>query len=311
MSYQVEKDSKIETENMPRVRSQDSLGVCFGCSSATIAQHYICKKENIPDCSKLPREKEISPLSAVAWANTNSEKGGVPELQNHTNIKFGGAGSLALFNAKKEFLFMADSCYPFDQFANRYGNNQDAVNSIISKLEGYYNKYKTEGSICEDCLLEDINKDLMTSVPASQLKLALNKATFGQFLYKIYFQRCPDLVNPSYSPTFDYFPKEKEKNTPSDMISKIKEVLSTKKVPLNIDGVCIESEGESCKTRHSVVISGYRKVCKVNNPKDCREVLKIQNCWGEDWQRRYDGGWVDAQALLGEKRGTGELSWYY
>lgn len=67
-----------------------------------------------------------------------------------------------------------------------------------------------------------------------------------------------------------------------------------------------QSEGASnmfaCSKPHSVVVSGYRKVCKKgtnpNDPKNCRESLKIENSWGKSWQKENNDGWVDARSFL-------------
>jgi hypothetical protein len=59
-----------------------------------------------------------------------------------------------------------------------------------------------------------------------------------------------------------------------------------------------------------VVITGYKSLCKKEKPSDCRDVLKIQNSWGDDWQKRNDDGWLDAQTLLGDKPiKEGAISW--
>ena len=66
-------------------------------------------------------------------------------------------------------------------------------------------------------------------------------------------------------------------------------------------GLCLQPEF-TAKTRkqcepygHSVVISGYRKVC---HGQHCKDSLKVINSWGEDWQVSNDNGWLDANNLL-------------
>ncbi|MNT58070.1 hypothetical protein D3C72_1954850 [compost metagenome] len=95
------------------------------------------------------------------------------------------------------------------------------------------------------------------------------------------------------------------------MIDKIKEVLNQDN-PLSLDGICIEYSGTECKTRHSVVISGYRKMCKgVGKERSCRDVLRVQNSWGKDWQEDFGNGWVDAKELLSSVKSKQMLSWYF
>ena len=55
--------------------------------------------------------------------------------------------------------------------------------------------------------------------------------------------------------------------------------------------------GDECKSVHSVVISGYKKVCTKDSKPVCKDVFKIHNSWGAEWQRMNNDGWVDADAF--------------
>lgn len=338
-------------ENMPRVRSQDSLPICGPMASATVAQFQVCKSLNIANCSRVDRKQEVSPFSTLAWTHTNTGRG-VPELQNHENIqvygKTKGAAGDALRNAKKDALFVSDSCYPLDQFANEYevtgdpnvnAENEIKVQDIFDRINTDYNRYqsrnKTEGEFCEECEgMGGAVSKLRIATSANDIKKHMNSSkglNSAQFLYNLMLGSCDDGVAIEPAPKFEMFPKgyEQEKKKAQKigskevqnfnynaLVGKIKSVLKTKN-PLAFDGVCLKYEGDKCVTGHSVVISGYRKVCKDSAcGTECRDVLKVQNSWGEDWQKRNNDGWVDARALLSyvtedPSRMENVLSWYH
>lgn len=328
-SWATDKNSLVEIKNMPRLRSQDSVPDCWGFSSATIAQYNICNRPNPPKvCSELGPKQEISPLSMVGWTHTNNLKDGVPEIRNHKNIQFGIEGATAakaLMTAKNEFIFMAESCYPHDQLATQYGIYQeDVVKNILENLKKKYeefNKQKTEGNFCEECYVKSVEQEalkLKINAPIEDIKSALKgKKTFGEFLYRITLGRCEDMVQAEPSPNFSMYPPAQNRYPPAkelynDMISKVKDVLKTGN-PLAFDGICIKLEKGKCAPAHSVVISGYRKVCKAGN---CRDVLRIQNSWGADWQEKHDNGWIDAEDLLSDVVNNPQLikntlAWYH
>lgn len=342
---------KEEVANMPRVRSQDSMPICSSMSSATIAQFQICKSLKIANCSRVDRKDEVSPFSTLAWTHTNTGQG-VAELQNHENIqiydKTKGAAVDALGNAKKDALFVSDSCFPFDQFANDFEVEDDPVKNkekeinvraIFDKIQTNYNRYqsrkKTEGEFCEECEgVSGAASKLRINIPAQEIKKYMDKSgglNASQFLYNLMLGKCDDGVAIEPSPKFEKFPtdfkkakklasKNGSKEVPdfnyNALINKIKTVLNSKN-PVAFDGVCLQYEGNKCVSGHSVVISGYRKVCKDSNcGTECRDIVKVQNSWGEDWQERNNDGWVDAKTLMSYvtedvSRMENVLSWYH
>ncbi len=297
--------------NMPRVRSQDSLGVCFGFSSATVVQHYACLEQK-SSCNPLDEMKEISPMSMVAWANPNDPNKRAGTWTNHSNIRFSGLGYGALghFALDKNNMTFSESCYPFDQLANRYSDDKEAIETIVEKLKAEYDRFKTEGSTCEECLLKLVQKDLGAKTTLRDLAIGLKQKTFEQFLYTAFVGSCESgLIAITPPAKMNMFPKQNETANYKELLGEIKKVLSLGR-PLILDSVCPYYENNKCTGGHSVVITGYRSICKKDNPKDCRDVLKIQNSWGEDWQKRNDDGWLDAKILLGDKPfSEGAVSW--
>lgn len=336
----IDKSSIIETGNMPAVQSQDTVGSCFGCAPATIVQKFICDsdpffKNNQIKCANSPRNKVVSQLSLVAWADTNIKQiKDNPNNQqpgralNHTNITLYedrgtySSGSNALMNSVKIFKFMPDSCYPFDQFVEKYGNKDSSLfKTLYDRTKAFYHatKSSTEASTSncgEECLAK-IQEDFGPSISQENLTLALRKDTYGEFLYTLLFKNCEALNTPS-RPTFKQLPEKNQTLEKTLVLESIKNVLKKDK-PILLTGLCLEpdSSKNKCLAKHSTVISGYRKVCPDNNfnNKNCKTELKIHNCWGEDWQKQTDGGWVDSESLIkhinfGQNNiSEGTLSW--
>lgn len=46
---------------------------------------------------------------------------------------------------------------------------------------------------------------------------------------------------------------------------------------------------------HSLVISGFKRVKNLNVTKD---VFKLHNSWGVEWQNKNNDGWVDADVFV-------------
>jgi hypothetical protein len=302
----IDESSVILIENMPPVNSQDSIGNCYGCSSATIAQKFICDNDDkIHDCNQTPIEKRISQLSMMAWAETNnpSQKAGL--RSNHTNLKLGSQvtgnalGSNSLRNSMNLFSFIPESCYPFDQLVNKYGNNSTLVDQMLARVENIYNINKSTESEapCLSCL-EEINNDLNTNLTEKSFALALTKESFGEFLYSIIFSNC-EPMRFRKKPNFGAFPENSKTTKKTEAIDVIKKILSSKK-PIQLENIClrVDKNKPECQARHSTVVSGFRNVCSDKLLKNCKTQLKIQNCWGLDWQTNFDDGWVDADSLI-------------
>lgn len=332
----------VQIENMPAVQSQDTVGSCFGCGAATIVQKFLCdsdpeyKKLNLK-CNSLPRDKVVSQLSMIAWADTNETKPKeqpkelkeIPgQTKNHTNIKLYddtnkfSSGANALKNSTKMFKFMPESCYPFDQLVSKYGNTDSTLfENVYKRTKLLYESMKfsteAENGQCNECI-NQLNSNFNTTFTQETLISALNKDTFGEFLYTLIFKNCKSILS-DVRPQFNSIPGEASSTLPkTEVFNNIKKILDKKK-PILISKLCLEvdSKTDKCISSHSTVISGYRRVCPSKNFNDhkCKTQLKIHNCWGEDWQKANNGGWLNAEDLIVHLNyGNsyiigGELSW--
>lgn len=346
----VEQNSIHEVENMPAIQSQDTVGSCFGCASSTIVQKFLCDADEIykksgASCSQLPKEKMVSQLSMVAWTDTNkarvnpfdkdstqdpNDDQDPEDSENHKNIRLYddrtvfSFSSNALRDSLNMFEFMPESCYPFDQLVSKYGSTDSALfKNVYEKTRKLYTnmKSKTQGATfhCDECL-EQLKTDFNTTKFTSDaLTSAVEKETFGEFLYELLFHNCTPLTS-NKRPKFKKFPAGKNETADkTQVLNKIKEIIDQNK-PVLISTLCLQYEEgtKKCKSAHDTVISGYRKVCPSTNysSADCKTQVKLHNCWGQDWQNANNGGWVDADNLIKNLNEglphikSGDLSWY-
>lgn len=338
----IDKKNSQEVENMPAIWSQDTVGSCFGCASSTIVQKFLCDSDDelkgIP-CNSTPRNKTISQFGLVAWADTNekrisanrSENGLVDTKDpgNHTNLrlyhersKF-SSGSNALRDSVDAFEFMPESCFPFDQLVSKYGSKDSSLfKKAFERTQALYTrmKSKTEGESlhCEDCL-KQLKTDFNTNKFSSEsFASAMSKESFSEFLHELIFYKCEPITS-NKRPIYKQFPPGKGETADKNLVlEKIKEIINKKK-PLLISSICLEYEagGKTCKNSHDTVVSGYRRACPTEDltSPNCKNQIKLHNCWGQDWQDSNNDGWVDADLLIKNMNegktyiDSGDLSW--
>jgi hypothetical protein len=61
----------------------------------------------------------------------------------------------------------------------------------------------------------------------------------------------------------------------------------------NIDGTQKDSQQPHC-----LLISGYKQVVNPNNLNDKKQLFKIHNSYGIEWQLEHNNGWVDAENFI-------------
>lgn len=338
----ISSDFKYETNkkelNMPRIRSQDSFGVCYGCAATTILQKHLCdyspayKSKN---CNSLEPEDEISQFEMLSWALTNNKNddlitSSVSKLAtHHTNIRIENSdrritsGFKLLENIAGSFNLKLNSekCYNFQKLVNIYGSDKSGkVEELILKLKVIYDKKPknvTEAlGICTECISLNEDAKIPFSSNNTDFMNALDKKTFGEFFYSLIFkQECnnkitiPNDIKPKINtyPPAGIFPKSDDNK--QLILDKIIDTVGNDK-PVMIQKVCAATDKgknitDGCYT-HTTVISGYKNMCKDNSDlctktkakTCCIPMVKIHNCYGSDWQNANKDGWVDARKLI-------------
>ncbi len=327
--------AELVIQNMPKVRSQDSVGLCYAFSSATLLQKYYCDlHQSITDCSGLPDKEIISPVVLTGLAkplSTASAK--AVYFPKSTDSIAGGDSSNLLKNATKTKKFCAESNFPFDKFVgmNRFSNMdrvaaakamEKLADDNITNLKNIYDQRKTEAVAIEECTecLNAVSAVMPVNVNnrVQPVDKGLAKKTFQEFLFQSYFGGCDDILGVSDNITYGEYPEvdivvdvqkyQADPNHPVKVayMNQIKKVLKNK-VPLQTSfcGQKIEGDDKKCVGYHAAVISGYKTVCKPNG--QCIEMLKIHNSYGAEWQEKYNDGWVVANDILNSIAGITEI----
>lgn len=295
--------SKIVIANMPSYKTQDDIGDCKAFSLATVVQQYTCDKwkSDIPDCKNPPADSAISYMGMMAYTNQ------IPGQENTLQPNQGnGRGMAEIIDdlSKSGNRLILDSCKPFDTLVNNFSlngkNGLEKRDKFFNYLKKMYDvrKSKTEADIadCPECIAE-INKDSGLNVNLVNLKKALSKETYDKFLYSLFFEGCKMENFPSGFRAAS-FPLDSMNVTPSEVKAQIIKGLKQAR-PVLFPSLCVsQDKGDECKSGHSVVISGYKKVCQSGSVTNCKDVLKLHNSWGSEWQRMNNDGWVDADALV-------------
>lgn len=300
--YEETKGSKIVIENMPAYKTQDDIGDCRGFSLAAMVQQYTCTKwkSEIPDCKNPPADSAISYMGMMAYTNQvpNQPNTFQPNQKNSR-----GMNEIIDDLSKNGNRLILESCKPFDALVNNFSKNGqaglDKRDKFFSYLKKMYDskKSKTEADIadCPECIAE-INKDSGLNANLTNLKKALTKDTYDKFLYSLFFDGCEMESFPSGFSARVY-PTDNMNVTSTDLKNKIKDGLKQGR-PVLLPSLCVsQDKGNDCKISHSLVVSGYKKVCAVGSSTNCKDVFKLHNSWGAEWQRMNNDGWVDADVL--------------
>ncbi|MBK9323995.1 MAG: hypothetical protein IPM97_13800 [Bdellovibrionaceae bacterium] len=325
---------ELQVKNMPPVRSQDTLGVCYAFSASAIIEHTICK-ENKLDCKDLPNDQRPSVLDLARYATDpsklqdKSDPNSYPkELGNE--FTFGMDIILNMFNTES---VSKESCAPFDNIVSkaRSVNEQRAdEEKMWLQFRNAYDMYKIKSKDCEQCALDyatttgkDLQKSYNLKTNNLEMLKAFGAATYQEFLFRALV---PENCGKAGKRIRFYTTEKKmgiwpleDTNKPNyDVaITKIKEQLSNDR-PVLVNSLCTlkQPNRECIKTTsngtesggHGLVITGFRKMC--NKSGKCYDAVKVHNSWGQAWQDANNDGWVEAKELLDRTRYQyGTLSW--
>lgn len=332
----VKQGSEVVVSDMPKVRNQDSLGICYACTATTLAQKQLCDADVSLKgrCDQLKESETLSMLSFALghYDNENSKPAFKFNFNNggHTYLSLQFKILEALKNHEKYKITFyptarSEQCGRFDQFANNFGTNQAAVEAYFAKLKSLYELNKKHYKIiseteakseCQDCL-DQLATELRTHFNISKktdfLQLGLKTNNFEEFLAQTLFENvspvsCKNINlavrNIGLYPTKETTPKDLS-SLQKSIITKGVEILKQNK-PFSLDGFCTQKDNvtQQCVGKHSTIISGYKEVCHNGQ---CTQLFKVHNCYGQDWQNANNDGWVSAEKLINHKETT--MTW--
>ncbi len=323
--FKPQASSVIAVTNMPRVRTQDTIGICYAFVASTLIDQANCVQKNVSDCSAVSDNDKVSPLDMSRYSQKLDDNADESDRFNYEGLSDGGSEVLALYNAAfRAQSIVRESCAPFDQVVGRLQDPHEAQQAELAmwkKFKDSYDAFKTKQKGCAQCALEfatatanDIKQNYNIKASNEEILKAFSEDTYGKFLDKLLVpDACWDFKNQTSLKgnwKLGLYPDAGKKSNYDSTIDKIKEVLG-KKHPLSI-GFCTQTPlkaksmsdcGDQSKKGdmavgegHSVVIKGYRRVC--NSANKCYDAVQVQNSWGQSWQDANDDGWVNAKDLL-------------
>lgn len=313
-SVQPKTEKKV---TMPKVMSQDTLGLCYSFAAAAIMTAEKCRIEK-KDCNNLPDSEVFSPLDVARFGND-------PDGENtfessYRGIREGGPGAFTL-EVAATFVGNAASqqCMSLDKVLTKIGGAQmgtEAQVAAFKRLRKKYDEYRKIDPNCQTCLSDffataktEVDKDFAVDTDPARLLKAFSEETYEKFFDRLVTPKeCARAKNRAYfegmgSTEISLFPKKGHKANYANSIAEIKKQLSAGH-PILLSNICLnEKYSDDCPApgveggnKHATVISGYRRMCDKANK--CYDAVQIHNSWGQEWQDTYNGGWVDAETLL-------------
>jgi hypothetical protein len=330
---------EIEKSFTPPITSIDSLGVCYAAAAATVINYEMCKLGKVQDCKGLPKSQRVSFVGLARYSSDTNKINKLDGSYDKLDIDAKGANGPRILSVATQRVIKlpTEECSSLESILskNPIPDTQalkDAQIAIWENLRSDYDNYrKAIAEKCSDCAskyyqsaTETVAKNLKieedqktdANVKNDSLKVleAFNKETFGEALNTLlYPKKCSEtgISYPGYGKTqTETYPKNPKGIGRDQLLDQIKKVLANKQ-PILLDDVCTANcNSKDDAKMHSVVIAGYRKICKKSDPKSCRTALKIINNAGASWQDRNGGGWIESDNLLDSvKVNEASLSW--
>ncbi|NYT66260.1 hypothetical protein H0A58_09820 [Alcaligenaceae bacterium] len=309
--------SSYVIQNMPRATSQQALGLCYGHSAATVFNYYQCQAYGL-DCPNAPKNQQASAFDMSRYSLEKDSKLLSMSRSDYSEIREGGnpynaliIGALAIRRVvsqecvTEEMLFK-EIYVPTQVMTEAQINAQLAY---LQALESYYQQHTVKALACNGCSLSEeelvtFKKVYDTDKNAKQVGKILSLPTFSAFLSAIVMpNKC---VRAASNVWFEYsghyesvqFPKHDKDRNYTAVFGAIKRAISANN-PVIVTTCVYRLKGRkncSDEFKHSLVAYGYGKICKKNGK--CRDVLKVMNSWGQEWQDTIGKEWFDAKRIL-------------
>lgn len=324
--------SPLEVLNVPPIMSQDTLGICYAYASSTMLTTENCRKLN-EDCTHISEKKIFSPLylSSLGRSQNGSANNSNPDAKNNIG---GVAPNVLQKIAYEDGQGASEDCMSLDKVLEKVGGAKEASQmqeSLWARIKSSYEKYQDLSKTCPTCAAnffstakDDINQNLNITKSNEEILRAFSEDTYGKFLDQllfpkecirlsknVQFENTQKVVVTTYPPIDPQNKSKLNRGNYETAIAHIKKALTDGRL-ISLDGLCLDkklSTPEKCENRHTVVISGYRKICDQNNK--CHDAIKIINSWGQAWQDANAQGWVDAKTLIDRTQyQEASLTWF-
>ncbi|RYZ86571.1 MAG: hypothetical protein EOP06_14260, partial [Proteobacteria bacterium] len=138
----------VEVKNMPPVRSQDTIGICYTFAPSALLEHEYCREEKL-DCSQIDDSQRPSVLALTKYAvdgqtlSDSSDPNLYPK-QLRSKLTYGMDVLQNVFLTK---MIPKESCAPFDSLVSKIGNpasQQKAKVEMWNQVKSAYDTYKSK-----------------------------------------------------------------------------------------------------------------------------------------------------------------------
>jgi hypothetical protein len=235
--------------------------------------------------------------------------------ENYQKLRVGSGGSASAILSNyvaSSNRGIKESCASYDAFVSKGKTADEQIKfelEMWTRLKKIYEDSKSGTVKCLDCLAtttaNDLQNEYKSKVTNTEVLAAFGEKTYEEFLSRVLI---PEACNSPtqqilWRPTgeFKVWPADASEMKIESGFEKIRTNLKKGQV-MGLQGLCLDKDynGGTCHTSHEVVINGYcEKMCDKNNPTNCKKnVVKIQNNWGQTWQDENHDGWVEGETLL-------------
>lgn len=289
------KMSSFEIGQMPPIKDQGKIGLCYGFTATALLENYRCR-ELMLDChnkAELLSTLDVSSydLNLIPTTSRNLVSGGIAKRVLHSiNVRDASIAS--------------DKCVTYSSFNQASGMFGDPTMSqkkgwdLLTKKWNEFNRNQEKKvSSCITCMVDEIKKKLKNlKTSSAQLEDAfVTSISSAEFLFKaIIPEECLQDSKTLSIPSYEIltYPTSENESGPKFLAKKI-ETLLLNNIPLEIS---IRLPSDSEFGIHSVVLTGIKKLCSSKSG-NCIRLVKVQNSWGETWQKSNNNGWVDLYSL--------------
>ena len=300
--------NQYEIEDMPRYRDQDKVGFCSAFAASVALDKAYCETNGIK-CSEASDEHRVSVLQLSTFSYT--PRGTVDGSYSNPFETISMATKKAVLRNEAECPFeRLVAGIPTKPGFDKEDSHEMAWLKLLNDWESFakidegdpvaVKKFIASSISGPDGVLNNFN---LNKTPNEVLE-AFKKPS-AQQMYECLFIKYADLREwdvPLHL-GLAYYPPSGVTGNYAATIKEVKKRINFD-VPVLVSRYFVNTDYPTAfKNRnvmlHAFAISGYREV---RHGEKWLEMVKVHNSWGERWQRKNDGGWVDAKSLLDRTR---------
>lgn len=287
---------QIQVSHMPPTSSQMDLNWCAPVSVQRVLEQRYCVK-NRKDCNLKAEER----ISLVHIGRSYSYvKGKRSFAKKEEGVS--SAGLLEIIKELEKLRLAKSVCAPDNEWLPQI----EAYLDIDYEYQRLLSTTKCrDHALLTKVAIEKRRKDLEKyGLDKDFTTLQLQGALFSNELRSSLADSAieKECLDKNYIDVPNYQIEGYPKKTQGDISGYREKIMNNIKAntPV-IVGLCLDKGFNSsmppssgCNTTHAIVLSGMRKSCLGQT---CKLMYKVENSWGQEWQNKYDNGWVDAENL--------------